>query len=112
VMLVFWATWCPHCQQTLPEIKKLIDKKIDKSFDLITIALDTNKADWRDYIKANNFTSTINLCDGKSWDGKIATDYQTYSTPSIFIIQNKKIIAKPNDLESMKEVLKETKIIE
>lgn len=112
VMLVFWATWCPHCQQILPQIKDMVNKKIDKSFDLITIALDTNKADWREYMKANNFTSTINLCDGKSWDGKIATDYQTYSTPSIFIIQNKKIIAKPNDLESMKEILKENKLIE
>jgi thiol-disulfide isomerase/thioredoxin len=112
VMLVFWATWCPHCQQTLPEIKKIFDTRIDKSFEFITIALDTNKIDWKDYIKTNNFTTSQNVCDGKSWDGKIATDYQTYSTPSIFIIQNKKIIGKPNDLESLKDILKEAKIIQ
>jgi peroxiredoxin len=112
VMLVFWATWCPHCQQTLPEIKKIFDARIDKSFELITISLDTNKSDWSTYIKTNNFSTTQNVCDGKSWDGKIATDYQTYSTPSIFIIKNKKIIAKPNDLESLKELLKENAIIQ
>ena len=112
VMLVFWATWCPHCQQTLPEIKKLFDTRIDKSFDLITIALDTNKNDWKDYIKTNNFATIHNVCDGKSWDGKIASDYQTYSTPTIFIIRNKKIIGKPNDMESLKQLLLENKIIQ
>lgn len=112
VMIVFWATWCPHCQQTLPEIKKIFDSRIDQSFDIITISLDTNKTDWIDYIKTNNFTTTQNICDGKSWDGKIASDYQTYSTPTIFIIQNKRIIGKPNDMESLKEILKENKIIQ
>jgi len=111
VMLVFWATWCPHCQQTLPEIKKLFDSKIDKTFDFITIALDTNITDWKVYIGSHDFTNTQNICDGKSWDGKIATDYQTYSTPTIFIIQNKKIIGKPNDMESLKVLLQENKII-
>ena len=111
LIVVFWATWCPHCRETLPEIKKLFDNRIDKKSDLLTISLDTNKTEWRNYIKLNGFNNTINICDGKSWDGKIASDYNAYSTPTIFIIKNKKIIGKPLDLETFKEILQSENII-
>jgi len=110
-MLVFWATWCPHCQQNLPEIKKIYDKRIDKSFDLITISLDSNKTDWKSYITDLNFNTNINICSGKGWDDVNAANYDVYATPSIFIIKNKKIIGKPYDLESLQILLKEQKII-
>jgi hypothetical protein len=33
---------------------------------------------------------------GKKWDGKVATDYNIYATPTMFLIDKKmKIIAKP-----------------
>ncbi len=112
VMLVFWATWCSHCQQALPEIVKMYNARIDKTFELITVSLDTNKTEWKQYLTLHALNKTLNVCEGKSWDGKIATDYQIYSTPTIFVIKNKKIVARPGDLDGLKDALKQQHVIQ
>ena len=111
ILLVFWATWCPHCMQTMPELKKLYNSRIDNNFEMVTVSLDTSKTEWKDYVTRNGFTSNTNICDGKSWDGAMASAYYVYSSPTILVIKNKKIIARPNDMETLMTVLKENNII-
>ncbi|MDE3100491.1 MAG: TlpA family protein disulfide reductase [Verrucomicrobiota bacterium] len=46
VLVDFWATWCPHCVQAAPEIKKLYDEYHGRGFQVIGINFDddTNQA--------------------------------------------------------------------
>ncbi len=37
ILLIFWATWCPHCTQVLPEIKKVVDNFNTPSLEFIPI---------------------------------------------------------------------------
>ena len=40
VMLDFWATWCPPCRMSIPELKKLHGEYASKGLELVSISLD------------------------------------------------------------------------
>ncbi|MBI5220194.1 MAG: redoxin domain-containing protein [Bacteroidia bacterium] len=109
-LILFWASWCPHCVEMFPEIKKMYDSQNPKKIEILAISLDTNKTAWNDYLKKGGY-SWINCCDFKSWDGKVADDYCIYATPTMFLLDRKKIIlAKPTTLYELSAKIKELNI--
>lgn len=40
VILEFWATWCPPCKTSVPELNELSRTFIDKDFALLAISVD------------------------------------------------------------------------
>ncbi len=106
VLLVFYASWCPHCKEMLPKINDYLIQHKDKTLKVVAISLDTKKADWITFI-INNPSNFINLCDLNGWDSKIATDYFLYATPTMFLLDaNKKIIGKPTTFEELQALIK------
>jgi alkyl hydroperoxide reductase subunit AhpC len=101
-LLLFWATWCKHCTQVLPEIKKAADefnmKQETANLKLITVAvsLDTDNAQWRKFVTENNLLSFLNFSELKGWKGKVSKQYNVYATPTMFLLdKDKKIIFQP-----------------
>lgn len=95
ILLVFYASWCPHCQDLLPKLNGLKDMKI------VAISLDTSRVDWLNFVNGNSL-SYLNTSDLKGWDGKAADDYFIYATPTMFVLDsNKKIISKPKNFEDL-----------
>jgi peroxiredoxin len=43
VVLEFWATWCPPCKTSVPELNKLNSTFIDKDFALLAISVDEGR---------------------------------------------------------------------
>ncbi len=43
VLIDFWATWCPHCVEELPDVKQIYEKYHDQGFDVVGISLDDDK---------------------------------------------------------------------
>ena len=42
VLLVFWATWCPHCKVEIPKLKDIYKNYKDKDFDILAIRVYDN----------------------------------------------------------------------
>ncbi len=100
-LIIFWASWCPHCLVTLPEIKRVYDGLKNKSLEIVTISIDTSATEWRKAINDGDYLWK-NCCDLKGWDGPEAINYYLSATPSIFLVdRQKKIIAKPMSAEEL-----------
>lgn len=104
-LLIFYASWCPHCQTILPEINSVYKNQNNKKMEVVAISLDEKKDDWLKFVKDNNL-NWVNTSDGKGWDGKAASDYFIYATPTMFLLdKDKKIIAKPMTSGELKNIL-------
>ena len=107
-MILFYASWCPHCAEMLPEIRDIynsLKKKNPGSFEVIAISLDTTKTDWLNFLSKGNY-SWINYSDLKRWDSKIINDYFVYATPTMILVdREKKIVSKPITLQQLKSFL-------
>jgi thiol-disulfide isomerase/thioredoxin len=98
-VVVFGASWCPKCKEELPEIVKSYDKWKSKGVEVVFIALEENKNTFIDFAKAFPFPS---YSDNKKWESKIVKDYYVFSTPTIFLLDNKReIILRPNSVKQL-----------
>jgi len=107
ILIVFWASWCPHCNEMLPELKKLYDRYSRSDLEVVAISVDDKKKDWEDAIQRNRY-SWINYSELKGWDCSIAYDYGIRATPTMILIDRKKtVIAKPRNPEILQQRLSE-----
>ncbi len=95
VLVLFYASWCPHCKKTITELIKLYNKQKTKNIEILAISLDDKKADWLKIVKDYKL-NWLNVSDLKGWSGKTTTDFYIYATPTMFLVdKNRKIISKP-----------------
>lgn len=105
VLVLFYASWCPHCQTLIPQLHELYKNQKEKKYEVLAIALDNKKEEWKKFVTSNKLI-WLNVCDLKGWDTKSASDYFIYATPTMFLINKQmKILAKPITLEEAKTVL-------
>jgi len=103
-LILFYASWCPHCKDILPQIKAWRRQFQATELEIIAISLDTSKSDWQQIVRETRFDEFFNLSDLKGWDGEVAKKYNIYVTPTMFVVDdNLQILAKP---ESMNELMK------
>jgi thiol-disulfide isomerase/thioredoxin len=91
IILVFWASWCPHCMEIMPKLNEWV--KSNKNSKVLAISLDDDKVLYKQTIK--NFTNLIHHCDFKKWEGSAVRDYKVLATPTFVALDDdKKIINK------------------
>ncbi|HSW55550.1 MAG TPA: TlpA disulfide reductase family protein, partial [Ignavibacteriaceae bacterium] len=97
ILIIFYASWCPHCQTLLPEIYDLYKKQKEKKFEVLAISIDTSKTDWLNFVRNKNL-DWLNVSDLEGWDGTAAIDYYLYATPTMFLInkERKILLASPS----------------
>jgi peroxiredoxin len=81
VWLVFWATWCPNCEEEIPALKKLYEKYSDK-VELIAVNVGVNDSVKRTkrYIKKHDLPYTV------VFSNNIAKDYRIMGTPTQVVV--------------------------
>ncbi len=105
ILLIFWSATCPHCLKSLPEIQKIMKGR--KNWKVVAIGLERNKKDWlREHYFYPEFIHGVFSNPENKWDQEIIKKYYITATPTYFVLdKDKKIIAKPYEVEDVKKTV-------
>jgi peroxiredoxin/predicted DNA-binding protein YlxM (UPF0122 family) len=101
-LIVFWASWCPHCTQLIPQLEEWYQAAKLEGWSLMAISIDSKKEDLENLVKELNLNIPI-LSDYKGWDSPSAKDYNIYATPTMIVVDSEmNIIGKPSNMEDLR----------
>jgi len=101
VLIIFWSSTCSHCLKEIPEIYKLLLE--NKTTKVVLIGLEDEYSDWERVSKP--FANWKNIRANGKWTNENALNYNVKGTPAYFLLdKNKTIIAKPENINDIKEI--------
>jgi peroxiredoxin len=106
-ILYFWDPNCGHCQKETPKLNDFYKEQKSKGVGIYSVSTDHPK-DWKKYIREKNlvFLNVCNAIGDKTVYYDLRKGYDVYSTPSIFVLNEKKeIIAKKLGVEQLGEFI-------
>jgi thiol-disulfide isomerase/thioredoxin len=104
VLIDFWASWCGPCRQSFPYLKSLYGKYNKHSFEILSISIDKNKAQWEKAVQEEK------LPWRQVWDTKnIALEgFAVTAIPTTYLIGlDGRIIGKEVGLEENSAIAKQ-----
>jgi thiol-disulfide isomerase/thioredoxin len=81
VLLVFWATWCPHCNAAVPAING-IQARFSGRLQILAIDFMEGRETVKAFMKAKGVTYLV-LFDS---DGKVARQYRVAGIPTYILL--------------------------
>jgi len=84
VLLDFWATWCVPCRRALPHIRELTKKFQGQPLVVLSVSLDTDEKEWKDFIGKNEM-AWPQYRDG-GFEGPMAKMFGVTAIPHTFTI--------------------------
>ncbi|MBT6226471.1 MAG: redoxin domain-containing protein [Candidatus Scalindua sp.] len=109
-LILFWASWCPHCPSVLTALKSVYDEYRDRGLEIVAISLDKERAAWQNAITEGQY-NWVNYSELTGWEGTAATEYGVWSTPRMYLLDSsKKIIAKPGTVKELVKAIAPLKL--
>lgn len=102
-MLVFFATWCPHCQNEAPIVSDLENKY--KDLRIVMIGIDNTQGDNPD--KVRQFMKQYNVQSPTVYEPSLGAEYQVSGYPTVYVLDGNAEIVAANSGEAPKEVYEE-----
>lgn len=99
-IVLFWSYNCPHCRDLIKELADFTAK--NKDFTVVTFNVFGELKPVKRFLKKSGLAKAYNICDGKGWDSQVVEDYAVDMTPSMFLLdENKLILSKPFDIDDI-----------
>ena len=89
VFLDFWATWCPPCVMSAPEVDRLVGEYKDKDLYVLSVSLDNSAEPVRNFLARHKMSTHVALTGESGTDA----NYGVQGIPAFFIIDQKGNIA-------------------
>ena len=83
-MLEFWASWCSPCRGEIPHLRRVYGLCEKDNFNMISVSIDQNDADWKKAVKEENMEWT-QLCDPNGFQGECNRVYHLNGVPFCLI---------------------------
>lgn len=105
-LLIFWSPDCGHCQIEIPKIDSVYKAQLkDKGLRIFSVPTEGDEKKIVDFINKNKLTDWTNVWDPEH-TGDWRAKYDVYSTPTIYLLDDKKIIrGKRLDHSDINEVI-------
>jgi thiol-disulfide isomerase/thioredoxin len=105
-LLLFWATYCEHCTQMMPELREWYLYERPENMEVFAVSIDTSRSDWDLFLQVVELP-WINTHEPMGWEGKSAADYNIYATPTMFLLDRElRIVARPYTLRELRRTLR------
>jgi thioredoxin-like negative regulator of GroEL len=108
VVMDFWATWCPPCRASVPELKDLTKKYPSEKLKLISVSADKDDSAWREFVAKKN----MDWAQYRDADSKVLQAFGVHAFPTYVVIDGDGIIKERlkgmNSQESVVHRLKAT----
>jgi len=82
VWLDFWASWCPPCLSSLPELEKLRRQMPAKDFQIVAVNLDKDPAKARKFLKK----TPVGYPSASDPDGALPEKFGLKTMPTSYLI--------------------------
>lgn len=102
-MLVFFATWCPHCQNEAPIISEL-ENKYD-NLKIVMVGIDTAQGDNPE--KVRGFMQQYDIQSPAVYNPSLGAKYQVSGYPTVYVLDGGGKIVGANTGEAPKEAYEE-----
>ena len=102
-MVVFFATWCPHCQKEAPIISEL-ENEYD-NLKIVMIGIDTAQGDNPE--KVSKFVQQYDIQSPAVYQPSLGTQYQVSGYPTVYVLDGSGKIVGANTGEAPKEAYEE-----
>ena len=107
VLLQFWASWCPPCIRSLPELREFYAATNRTQFEVFAVSLDTDKERWETAIATHRLPWT-QVSDLAEWTNSAVRQlYAVASIPTkILIDRSGTIVGRNPSIDEMTQLLK------
>jgi thiol-disulfide isomerase/thioredoxin len=107
-IVLFWGTWCPHCENVMEGLSGLYNRYSGQRpgfLEVVAIGIEDQEHPWREYIEEHGY-NWINFSAYKKWDCEIARLYNPAGTPAMFLLdRDKRFVQEPMRIRQLERYL-------
>jgi len=102
-LIIFWASWCGHCEKILPGLYHFLQDKPE--IVVLAIGIDDNESNW--HTASSHYAEWIHLQAAEKWNAQWVNDYGVIGTPTFYLLDEaKNIVGKTGQVERLKQWIK------
>ena len=90
VVLNFWATWCPPCNQELPSIMDMQNRMRSRGVVVLGVSIDVDGDAYHRFLRERN----VNFVTVRDPEQKVANMYGTSMWPESYVIDRQGVLRR------------------